>query len=429
MTNTASTLASACCAALFSLLGGNKVFLPGSAGYAASLGSYFSPQAASVLLLCIVAPQTVHDVSAAVRSMTAGSGGGGGGDHHHAGGSSSNRSLTVDLRALNAINLNQDRSIVSVGVGATWDAVYRKLDPPRLSAVGGRAAGAGVGGLTLGGGISHLGPRFGFTYDTFTNFEVELADGSVVQVNGRDNPDLLWALRGGSNNFGVVTRVDLKAVDQGNFWGGVMLSPIETASQQISEFVKINSATQYDEYAALIMSFGKPVVNPPVFQNLTKLPQFSSTLRVTNHTDLVVETRALQRDGMRQASAVLAIKSTPAALSAAFAAWNASLPAVQNITGLIWALVLEPLPPQIYARHAAGTKGDALVVTLLSMTWTLASDDAAVDREAKALLAKIRAEATRLGAYHPFLYLNYAAPWQDPVASYGWDNVRRLRAV
>lgn len=64
------------------------------------------------------------------------------------------------------------------------DAVYAKLDLLGLSVAGGRVAGVGVGGLTLGGGISfEFGPCYGWTCDTASVFEAVLADVSVVEVN------------------------------------------------------------------------------------------------------------------------------------------------------------------------------------------------------------------------------------------------------
>ena len=59
--------------------------------------------------------------------------------------------MTLDLRALDSIEFSEDGETVKVGPGASWDAVYRKLDPLGRSVAGGRVAGVGVGGLTLGG--------------------------------------------------------------------------------------------------------------------------------------------------------------------------------------------------------------------------------------------------------------------------------------
>ena len=86
---------------------------------------------------------------------------------------------------------------------------------------GGRLAPIGVPGLLLGGGISFYGNQYGFACDSVINFEVVLADGSIVNANKRKNPDLYWALKGGSSNFGIVTRFDLQTYSSPKVWAGV----------------------------------------------------------------------------------------------------------------------------------------------------------------------------------------------------------------
>ncbi|ROV95990.1 hypothetical protein VMCG_07956 [Cytospora schulzeri] len=80
--------------------------------------------------------------------------------------------VTIDLGALNSVEVTEDRTMASVGVGATWGQVYSHLEPLGLSVAGGRSAPVGVGGLTLGGGISYFSPRFGWTCDTVSNYQV-----------------------------------------------------------------------------------------------------------------------------------------------------------------------------------------------------------------------------------------------------------------
>lgn len=62
-----------------------------------------------------------------------------------------NGGVTIDLRAMNAVNLNTNHTITTVGAGSIWENVYKKLQPMNLTVLGGRVAGLGVGGLTTGG--------------------------------------------------------------------------------------------------------------------------------------------------------------------------------------------------------------------------------------------------------------------------------------
>jgi hypothetical protein len=72
------------------------------------------------------------------------------------------------------------------------------------------------------GGLSFFSSREGFICDNVVNYEVVLASGEVVNANAQENTDLWKALRGGGNNFGIVTRFDLKTFEQGPFWGGAV---------------------------------------------------------------------------------------------------------------------------------------------------------------------------------------------------------------
>lgn len=83
-----------------------------------------------------------------------------------------NGGITIDMTALSSITINDDHTVVSIGSGATWLDVYTYLDALGLSVAGGRNGAVGVGGLTLGGGISYFAPRVGWACDNVANFEV-----------------------------------------------------------------------------------------------------------------------------------------------------------------------------------------------------------------------------------------------------------------
>ena len=72
---------------------------------------------------------------------------------------------------------------------------------------------------------------------------------------------------------------------------------------------------------------------------------------------------------------------------------------------------------------------DPLVLCLLSVTWTQAQDDAIINSVTQTLIEKIDQATSTAGAFHRFKYLNYAAPFQDPITSYGPASKTQLRAV
>lgn len=146
--------------------------------------------------------------------------GGGAGDWHVAirsgghGGDNQNsieNGVTIDLTHLNSTTYDAATNIASVGTGARWGDVYSALDEVGVSVTGGRQGIVGVGGLLLGGGVGWTTPRTGFGCDSVVNYEVVLASGLIVNANASVHSDLWRALKGGSSNFGIVTRFDIEA--------------------------------------------------------------------------------------------------------------------------------------------------------------------------------------------------------------------------
>lgn len=138
----------------------------------------------------------------------------------------------------------------------------------------------------------------------------------------------------------------------------------------------------------------------------------------------------------RDASATLTFEPTVEALNAIVQAWNDSVPAIQNVSGLAWNVVMDPLPPQIYARNLGGNalgfedrQEKPLAILLISSTWSDEKDDTKLETATKALAITISEELGKLGVLDPFVYLNYAGRWQDPISGYGNSSVERLKSV
>ena len=95
--------------------------------------------------------------------------------------------------------------VARAGGGALWEDVDGATVPHSLFVPGGTFVDTGIGGLTLTGGIGFLMGTGGLTCDNLVEATVVTADGSVVTASADGDSDLLWALRGGGGNFGVVT--------------------------------------------------------------------------------------------------------------------------------------------------------------------------------------------------------------------------------
>lgn len=119
--------------------------------------------------------------------------------------------MVIDLSLLNSTTHDDDKDLASLGAGARWASVYKTLYEQGVTVVGGRDGGVGVGGFLQGGGYSFYTGRMGFGCDNVVNYEIVLADGRVVNANREEHADLFKALKGGSSNFGIVTRFDVVA--------------------------------------------------------------------------------------------------------------------------------------------------------------------------------------------------------------------------
>lgn len=122
-------------------------------------------------------------------------------------------------------------------------------------------------------------------------------------------------------------------------------------------------------------------------------------------------------------------------LNATYDLWQKGLAEVKSVSGLTWSISLDPLPPAIYAKAAhsnsfgLSNRSEALVVMLLTASFTYVADQEKVEEVAKRLVAGLQDEGHKQGAYDPWVYLNYAASWQDPIASYGEESVKHIEKV
>jgi FAD/FMN-containing dehydrogenase len=159
------------------------------------------------------------------------------GGHSVSGQSSIDDGLVVDVRPMKRISIDPTRQLATVGAGVTWGELDRATAPHGLVLTGGRATSTGVAGFTLGGGDGWLSRSFGLACDSLVGAEMVSVDGRVVRADETQNEELLWGLRGGGGNFGVVTelRLRLHRMDPEPLCG-VLVWPLAAARDVIGAF-------------------------------------------------------------------------------------------------------------------------------------------------------------------------------------------------
>jgi FAD/FMN-containing dehydrogenase len=219
-----------------------NALLPGSPGYDEARVSF------NGLLdrrpVAIVPCATTADVVEAVRAARAAGlpiavrGGG----HSVAGHAIPDGALVVSLAPMRGVTIDPAGRLAHAGGGALWDDVDAAAFAHGLAVPGGTFGDTGIGGLTLSGGIGWLMPVAGFTCDNLVEAEVVTADGPVVIAGPDGDPELLWALRGGGGNFGVVTRFTYRLSSVGPMHGGRIVYPGSAAAEVLDRVEEVVAA-------------------------------------------------------------------------------------------------------------------------------------------------------------------------------------------
>ncbi|HEY9293540.1 MAG TPA: FAD-binding oxidoreductase [Microlunatus sp.] len=138
-----------------------------------------------------------------------------GGGHSAPGYGTNDGGLVIDLSPMRHVHVDPVSRTARAGGGATWGDFNYAAHAYGLATPGGIVSTTGVAGLTLGGGIGHLTRGYGLSLDNLRSIDVVTADGKILRAGPDDNPDLFWAMRGGSGNFGIATSLefDLHPVD------------------------------------------------------------------------------------------------------------------------------------------------------------------------------------------------------------------------
>jgi len=173
-----------------------------------------------------------HDLELAIRA----------GGHSVAGKSVCDGGLMLDLTLMKGIHVDPGGRTVRAQAGATWGDFNRETELYGLATTGGVVSTTGIAGLTLGGGLGWLMGKHGLAADNLIGAEVVTASGGVVRASAADDRELLWGLRGGGGNFGVVSWFEYRLHPVGPVTSGLVAHPVKRARDVLQFFREVTAS-------------------------------------------------------------------------------------------------------------------------------------------------------------------------------------------
>jgi FAD/FMN-containing dehydrogenase len=169
------------------------------------------------------------------------------GGHSLSGQSVCDGGLIIDLSSMGGIRIDPIAKRGRIEAGVRLAQFDREAQAFGLAAPLGTVSDTGAAGLTLGGGFGRLCRKHGLACDNLVSADLVTADGRFVKASAQENPDLLWALKGGGGNFGVVTSLEYRLHSAGPMvYGGGLVYPFAQARDVLRGFADF-IATAPDE--------------------------------------------------------------------------------------------------------------------------------------------------------------------------------------
>ena len=153
-----------------------------------------------------------------------------GGGHNIAGNATCDKGLVIDLSPMKSVEVDRHNRRARAGGGVLWGEFDAETQKAGLATNGGLMPSTGIAGFTLGGGLGHLMRSYGLACDNLLSADVVTANGRTLRASAEQNDDLLWAIRGGGGNFGIVTSFEFQLHDVGpDLLGGRLIHRLADA--------------------------------------------------------------------------------------------------------------------------------------------------------------------------------------------------------
>ncbi|KAK8006058.1 hypothetical protein PG991_012355 [Apiospora marii] len=444
------------CNSLQFVYGSDAITYRGESQYTAFTTSYWSQLLNDVKPYCVFRPSTPSAVSVLVlvsrlsQCPAAAT--------PFAGASGIEGGITVSFENLKGIELAPDKKTVAVQPGNTWGRVLSALNTTDVTVLAGRIGDIGVGGLTLGGGLSFLSNQYGLVCDNVASFDVVTASGLIVNASPTQYPDLFWALRGGGNNFGIVVgfNYQTKPLPGDLLFGGTRTFPEAAFPQVAKAYVDLTLNSAQDPKAGSWVVFinrdgqklalgelwyGAPLAkgaDAPILSDFYRIDAVSDTTKTRGHAQYVIDNEDNNTYGERQVTYALSVRASRAMAARTIEIFYDNIGALVGVEGVFPGLVWQHITDgslQGSRRNGGNPMGlDAAGggprhIMELVCSWTNARDDEVVYQTMSEINRQIKEESRKLGVDSEWVYMNYASQFQDVVASYGAENKAKLKRV
>jgi FAD/FMN-containing dehydrogenase len=256
-----------------------EVFAPGDDGYeeaARIWNGAHDGRRPALVISCSGAADVIaglgfarrHGLEVAVR----------GGGHSIAGFSTGDGVAVIDLAAMNDVHVDPAALRATVGGGAVWADVDHETQAHGLATTGGLISSTGVAGFTLGGGIGWLMRKHGLACDNLVGADMVTADGRQIHASETENADLLWGLRGGAGNFGIVTQFEFALHPVGPMvYAGPIFYPADADADLLRTFREWAPDASEDITAVLNLTTAPPLPVIPEAWHGRKVAAFVAT--------------------------------------------------------------------------------------------------------------------------------------------------------
>jgi hypothetical protein len=174
--------------------------------------------------------------------------------------------VLISTRRMNTIAIDPSARVARVAAGVVSGQLVDAAAEYGLAPLNGSSLTVGVAGYTLGGGFSPFQGRLrGWAADHVHAVELVTADGELRRVTADSDPDLFWAVRGGKDNFGIATSLEIGLFDVPRIYGGSLFFAGDLAEEVLHAFREWVAGVPEEMTAAVSLLREPPLPGVPDF--------------------------------------------------------------------------------------------------------------------------------------------------------------------